>query len=362
VGSARAGEGETPTFVFATCQVGAERALKAEVAREHPELRFAFSRGGFLTFKLPVGRAVPRDFKLRSVFARTQGLSLGSVTVHSVEEGAGAVWRLADQRPYEALHVWQRDMAPVGYRGFEPHITPTALAAEEAIAQCAASSGARPLARVAEPGQLVLDCVLVEPHQWWAGSHRAADDDDSCYAGGLRGTAAPDEAVSRAYVKMEEALGWSRLPIQAGQVFAEIGCSPGGASECLLDRGLTVLGIDPAQVDPRVLAHPNFKHLKMRGADVRRREFRGVTWLAADMNVAPRYTLDTVEAIVTHPSVRVRGLLLTLKLLTWSLAAEIPAYLARVRSWGYGHVAARQLPHNRREICVAALRRKRARC
>src|SRR5207253_1515629 len=107
---------------------------------------------------------------------------------------------------------------------------------------------------------------------------------------------------------------------------------------------------------PRVVTHPHFAHWKKRGADVRRREFRKVRWLMADVNVAPKYTLDTVEAIVTHAEVRVHGLLLTLKLLEWSLAAEIPAYLERIRSWGFSRVVARQLHHNRQEICVAAER------
>ena len=58
------------------------------------------------------------------------------------------------------------------------------------------------------------------------------------------------------------------------------------------------------------------------------------------MNVAPAYTLDTVEAIVTHHEVDVRGLLLTLKLPDWKLAAEVPDWLARIRSWGYAEVRA----------------------
>jgi 23S rRNA (cytidine2498-2'-O)-methyltransferase len=79
-------------------------------------------------------------------------------------------------------------------------------------------------------------------------------------------------------------------------------------------------------------------------------------WLVVDMNVAPRYTLDTVEAIVTHPEVSIRGLLLTLKLLDWNLADEMPLHLARIRSWGFRDVRARQLTHNRQELCVAAMR------
>ena len=114
------------------------------------------------------------------------------------------------------------------------------------------------------------------------------------------------------------------------------------------------MGVDPADVDPRVLANTAFVHVKKRGADVRRREFRKIRWLMADMNVAPAYTLDTVEAIVTHREVDVRGMLLTLKLPDWKLADELPDWLARVRSWGYGHAQARQLHHNRQEVCLAA--------
>ncbi len=121
-----------------------------------------------------------------------------------------------------------------------------------------------------------------------------------------------------------------------------------------MSRDLRVIGIDPAEMDPVVLAHPNFAHWKKRGADVKRREYREVRYLAADINVAPTYTLDTVESIITHPEVNIRGLILTLKLLEWKLADEVPLYLDRIRAWDYGHVRARQLHHNRQEICVTA--------
>ena len=105
-----------------------------------------------------------------------------------------------------------------------------------------------------------------------------------------------------------------------------------------------------------MLAHERFTHIRKRGADVRRRDFRKFHWLAADLNVAPTYTLDTVEEIVTYPETDIRGLLLTLKLLDWSIADELPAHLDRIRSWGYASVEARQLQYSRQEVCVAALR------
>ena len=68
---------------------------------------------------------------------------------------------------------------------------------------------------------------------------------------------------------------------------------------------------------------------------MRRRHFRKIRWLAADMNVSCHYTLDAVQSIVTHAEVNIRGMLLTLKLPQWKLAENVPAYLDRIRSWGY---------------------------
>src|SRR4029078_5539087 len=164
------------------------------------------------------------------------------------------------------LQCGQRDLHEPGFRGYEPAMIELAREAERAIRggdgaglSCAAgvqssegtqnfkstehlpeSSTACGLAAVAsnprrfEPpnsaraGQLVLDCVIVEPDEWWIGYHRAASI-PSRWAGGLFDTEMPSDAVSRAYLKMEEALAWSRMPLRTGDVWAEIGSAPGGA-------------------------------------------------------------------------------------------------------------------------------------
>src|SRR5512145_17077 len=96
-------------FLFAVTQPGAERPLKNEIAREHPELRFAFSRPGFVTFRLP--DVPPRnEFVLRSVFARTWGYSFGKVTGADDAKLARETWRaVAEQRieqPLRHLHLY----------------------------------------------------------------------------------------------------------------------------------------------------------------------------------------------------------------------------------------------------------------
>src|SRR5437867_12730842 len=107
-------------FLFAVCQLGAEPALKHEIAAEWPDFRLAFSRPGFVTFKLPAECDVPDDFDLRSVFARTHGFSLGRVSGSSTATMSDRVWELAGRRPIQHLHVWQRDADLPGENGFEP--------------------------------------------------------------------------------------------------------------------------------------------------------------------------------------------------------------------------------------------------
>jgi 23S rRNA (cytidine2498-2'-O)-methyltransferase len=160
--------------------------------------------------------------------------------------------------------------------------------------------------------------------------------------------------VSRAWLKMREAVLWSGFVLSEGERCVEIGSAPGGASQFLLSRGLDVIGIDPAVMDPVVLGDPHFRHIRKRAKEVPRKEFVGIEWLTSDVNLPPNYTLDAVGAIVKHAGVQLKGMLLTLKLVDWSLADDVPIFLERIRSWGFRNVRARQLHHNRQEICVAA--------
>src|SRR5688572_20324492 len=113
-------------FLFAAVQAGAERALKNEVARDQPALKFAFSRPGFVTFRIPEGVA-GRWPGLDCVFARTWGYSLGKVQGSDDAQLARDAWRLvAEQWPSGAtsqlthVHVWHRERALPGDEGYDP--------------------------------------------------------------------------------------------------------------------------------------------------------------------------------------------------------------------------------------------------
>lgn len=353
-----------PQFLFATCQIGGENALKAEIAQSHPELRSAFARPGFVTFKFVGDASAGPGFRLRSVFARAWGFTVGKVDAAALgrENACRKVWELIAAVPAVRLHVWPRAGALPGTEDCDLPWPEEVKHLRKDLLEAAFREGNRKIATLppgesdaAPLGEWVADCILVEPELWWVGYHRVETFHDA-FPGGRPPLRLPAHAVSRAWLKMEEALRWSQPPCPAGTLWAELGSAPGGAAQALLERGFHVLGVDPAEMHPDVLAHPNFTHLRQRTNQASRKEFRKVRWLAADLNVAPNYTLRTVESLVQHGQIKIKGLLLTLKLVDWALADRLPEYLARIRSWGYNCVRARQLWHNRQELCVAAIR------
>ncbi|MEM1304446.1 MAG: SAM-dependent methyltransferase, partial [Planctomycetota bacterium] len=252
-----------------------------------------------------------------------------------------------------------------GAGGVEPCVTPLAAEVRSLIESAVKTIDHEPLARpdaAGKPndetnGAFVLDVALVEPNEWWVGCHQQRTRVDR-WPGGVPAIELPDHAVSRAYLKMAEALRWSAVPAAKGELWVELGCAPGGASQALLDAGMLVLGVDPAEVARAVAADERFAHLRGRASDIKRRELTDARWLAADINAAPDYTLDAVESLVTHADAHFRGLLLTLKLPDWATGSpeNLDRYAERVRGWGFRDVRMRQLAFNRREFCLAAMR------
>lgn len=350
-----------PEFLFVVCQVGAEAALKRDVARRAPAWKLAFSRPGLVTFKLPEPVAAPARFEWHSPLARTSGFSLGQVQGERLKGLAELVWQLpqvvacGQQVDLADVHAWQRDAAVPGTHGFEPGPTPLSEEVRQAVLAAAPPDLHRVAWRPAARNSWTLDVVLTEPHQWLIGCHQKTTR-VATWPGGVPPLARPEGTASRAYLKMGEALLWSALPIVPGEVVVELGCAPGGAAQALLDCGFRVVGVDPAAVGDDVESHPRFTHVRRRTRDVPKHVLADARWLCADMNVAPQYVLDAVEEVVRSKCPALRGMLLTFKLASWDLLDRVPEYLARIRSWGFRDVRVRQLAFNAQELCVAVLR------
>ncbi|MEZ6124257.1 MAG: hypothetical protein R3C49_13940 [Planctomycetaceae bacterium] len=121
---------EPVPFLFVGCQVGVEKTLKQELLTKYPGLRFAFSRPGFMTFKVTDPAIRPGEFRPSSVFARVFGWTVDKVTAESADDlpamMAERIRTLPDVGRYRYLHCWQRDTTAPGRNWFEPGISPVA--------------------------------------------------------------------------------------------------------------------------------------------------------------------------------------------------------------------------------------------
>ena len=348
----------TTPFCFFVCQHGAEPTIKGPLCAPFGTYRLAYSQRGFVTLKSEVRSEVWSDqlpggpfVRARShALKRVDGAEIGPRVAQVLDETADLGWT--------AMHVWERDPVEVGWRGFEPDHSVTSREVAAAFVQALQLRNDPRSLRVnidAAIGQRVLDVIVLQRDQWWLGAHPVVTRADG-WPGGTFSMKTPDNMVSRAYLKIAEATAWSGLRMRPGEQVVEIGSAPGGACQRLLEMGLQVTGIDPAEMAPEILAHPKFRHWRARSLEIKRRLFKPFRWLICDANVAPDYTLDTVESIVLYPTNQFAGLLLTIKLSDWIQARDLEAHLARVRGWGFARVTARQLAHNRREYCLAAER------
>jgi 23S rRNA (cytidine2498-2'-O)-methyltransferase len=336
------------SFVFATCQVGMEAWLKAEVAAAAPTWRSSFARPGFVTFKVP-GATAPGAFP--SVFARSHGCSCGAA-----EGGAEAAVR-AHVEALVSAH------GPVRLHAFaRPGLDSTGWITQVESWRADWAELLLPPG-LATAGEVVADVIALDPGLAWLGWH-VHGGDHSPWPGGEPPLAAPADAPSRAYGKIVAALAWRGVAPRRGETALELGCAPGGAAYALLERGLDVIGVDPGAMSPAVAALADrqgrsFVHLRKPSGQVTRAELpRAVHWLLSDMNLAAPVVLAQVERLLPLVRRHLRGIFLTLKLNDRAVAHQVPALLARVRCWGFEDVRAAQLPPHRREIVVSGSTRR----
>ena len=345
--------------MFALCQRGAEVALKREAARVFPGLAPAYQRPGLVTFR--ASEPVTPDAELPLVFARASGMSLGAV-----RDLPSAIARIANLRAQAegaplCLQVVERDLfrpdeEPPGYRRGA-----LALALDAALR---AQAGQLFVARtLPQPGDLVHSAIVAKDDPWVLGLHRHVK--ARCpYPGGRFPLALPADVPSRAYAKIEEAIQTFALPVRAGDIALELGAAPGGAAYALARRGVSVLAVDPAQMEPYVL---NFRgpsaarvsHFQKPMAALHRSELpASVQWLLLDVHLAPQIALRTARKVASWFRESLLGAVLTLKLNDWAFADQVDSFLAQAAEMGLSAPRAKQLASHRQELCVVGLTRR----
>ncbi len=166
-----------------------------------------------------------------------------------------------------------------------------------------------------------------------------------------------DEAsVSRAEAKLQEAYEAFLLPsLPTGGQALDLGAAPGGWTRVLAQKGFRVDAVDPADLDPRVLALDGVKHHReTAGSFLGQRKSAHYDLMVSDMKMDAAMA---ASLLVRHANCLKRegGLLLsTLKLGKGPVAYDQAREALQRLGERYQVLAARQLYFNRSEITVLA--------
>ncbi len=317
-------------YLFALTNPGSEKALKREVETSGLDWRLSYQRRGFVTFKSD------QPFSLETLethlgCARRLCLSLGKSTTR--EE---AVSRAGDAEIIHHARFADRKMQ--GVEGDTPQV-----------------------------GQLVGTVVELAPEEFWTGIHRHAAFLSPDPAGDA-GIAMPPDSPSRAWLKLEEAVRFFDLKFTPRDIVVELGCAPGGVVLALLNRGVSVIGVDPAKMADVVRGsaitergsaptdRPWFFHSRKPAALTSKRDLgQGVTWFMSDMNQSPEVVLKECARFCTMAS-SICGVLITLKLTDLLQVAEKPSWIAALKAMGFKTIRLQQLSVHHKELTLLGLK------
>lgn len=326
-------------YLFALTNPGSETALKLEIQMEQLGWRSSYQRRGFVTFKADAPFSLA-DLTPPLGCARRLCLSLGKFSTREDATRQIEKTRASEPEiPIHHAHFHERKLQGI------PH--PHGLL--------------RPAV-----GQLIGTVVGLSETEFWAGIHRHAPrlSPDPAGDSGIQMAA---NSPSRAWLKLEEALRFFDLPLRRSDIVVELGCAPGGVVLALLDRGISVIGVDPAKMADVVLqsaisnrhATPNdrpwFYHCRKPAALTSKRDLgHDVTWFMSDMNQSPEIVLkECARFCKMAPSIR--GILITLKLTDLAQVTQKHDWFRSLHAMGFRETRLQQLSVHHKEFSLLAM-------
>ncbi|THF74580.1 SAM-dependent methyltransferase [Cohnella fermenti] len=180
------------------------------------------------------------------------------------------------------------------------------------------------------------------------------DDNLSDWPGGAVRFRRDEGLVSRAAFKLLEAEKAFNLPLKSFMHALDLGAAPGGWTSVLLERGVKVTAVDPAEMDESLLLHPHLRHLRKNAAEVK---FAPGSFdlLVCDMSWDPHHTCRIVSELAPALSAGASGII-TLKLMYRKPMQTIQDLLAEYKKH-FEIRKVKQLFHNREEVTIWVKRR-----
>jgi 23S rRNA (cytidine2498-2'-O)-methyltransferase len=155
--------------------------------------------------------------------------------------------------------------------------------------------------------------------------------------------------VSRAKFKLLEAERAFGFHYEQFRRALDIGAAPGGWTSLLLERGLRVTAVDPAELHPSIVDHPALTYLKRNASEIKLKP-GSFDLFVCDMSWSPmlmsRLVLDLEAALAEEATA-----IITIKLMHRKPMQTIREVIAKLESV-FELKKAKQLFHNREEITL----------
>lgn len=177
-----------------------------------------------------------------------------------------------------------------------------------------------------------------------------AKDNLSSWAGGRIRFRREDRQLSRAEFKLLEAEQTLGVALFPGARVLDLGAAPGGWSRIALERGCSVVAVDPAELDPGLLARRGITHIKKTAQEYLEAPENDFDFILNDMRMAPEESAALIARF--QPCLKDGGtVVLTLKLFGDKPRRQMLRALDTLGNY-YSIVHVRQLFHNRSEVTV----------
>lgn len=177
----------------------------------------------------------------------------------------------------------------------------------------------------------------------------------SSYNGGMVMFAKTEDNISRAEYKLLETFEVFGIDVKNFRTAIDLGAAPGGWTKILVERGLKVLAVDPANLDPKLLENENVAHYKMMAEDFLQRYEVKVDVLVNDMKMDVIKTcevMNTMSEGLAHDGIAI----VTFKLPQKNQMGKILDGI-RILKQKYKILYKKQLFNNRSEITVVMKKR-----
>jgi 23S rRNA (cytidine2498-2'-O)-methyltransferase len=186
-----------------------------------------------------------------------------------------------------------------------------------------------------------------------------AEENLSSWPGGTRRFAQTLEQISRAEFKLLEALEVFGVTLPSHGHALDLGAAPGGWTRLLLEAGLNVIAVDPANLDPRLTKHRRLEHYRgyaEQYLDMAIRRPRHFDVIVNDMRMDAR---EAARQLTTASlCLRTDGFIISVFKLPHTAPGINPLTNLKealhILRKCFSLVRARQLFHNRQEVTVVA--------